>query len=266
MGLWRYVGTQADKNVTVWIALKEMVNEVVETRNPFAPWKGVDGKLYTSPQQKLQYFYCYSTLMALFQRYVKRKPTTFEDLVLGYFSALQGTITTLPLAVTLTRQVVENNQPFWSVFFSLWKKDGFMAFYRTWASSALLCINPAITFVMFEQIKRIRLEALKLPADYQLTAWEAFVVGALSKAAATVITFPLIRTQTMQRTWDKTHPGETSPSFLEVFPRVVKDEGLRGLYTGINTQIFKAVLNAALMLAIKEQIEGRVKLAVHKYL
>ncbi len=257
------IRTQADKRITPMIAIKEMADEIAETGNPLAPWRGVESKLYVSPQQKLQYFYTYSTLITLFKVFWSngRMPNTLEDIVLGYLSALQGIITTLPLSATMTKQVMDGKKakPFWTLFLELWKEHGFFAFYNTWVSSAILCINPAITFVIYEQIKRIRLVALKASPNDALSAFEAFALGAVAKAIATVVTFPLIRSQTMQRTWETSHPGEKEPpSFLEIFPRIVKEEGFKGLFTGLETQIFKAVINSALMLMIKERIEGSV--------
>lgn len=257
------IRTQADKKVTPIIAIKEMIDEIIESKNPLSPWRGVESKLYVSPQQKLQYFYTYSTLITLFKVLWSngRMPNTLEDIIIGYFSALQGTITTLPLSATMTKQVMDGKsaKPFWALFFELWNEHGFLSFYNTWVSSAILCINPAITFVIYEQIKRIRLTALNLPLNASISSFEAFILGAIAKAIATIVTFPLIRSQTLQRTWETSHPGEKqAPGFLEIFPRIIKEEGFKGLYTGLETQIFKAVINSALMLMIKETIEGSV--------
>jgi len=187
--------------------------------------------------------------------------------LIGYLAALQGTITTIPLDVTLVQRLAARKkrvagakeQSFFESFREAVEKDGFWAFYKGWAVSAILCLNPAITFVFFERIK----EWITRGRDAkQLNSVEAFIAGALSKAIATWITFPMIRCKAILNTWTKLHPGTPVPTMTEVFQNILKEHGVVGLFTGISPQLTKGVLNSALMLMIKEKIDSVSELLI----
>jgi adenine nucleotide transporter 17 len=234
---------------------------IIKEEGLLALWKGVSDKWIVSPQQKFQYFYVETALFALFDRLFHRKPNTGEHLILGYLAALQGNITTIPLDVTLTRRLAARKkglsdaqpQSFFQSFKEAVEKDGFAAFYKGWIVSALLCFNPAITYVFFE---RIKLYITRHRDVKQLNSLEAFVAGAISKAVATWLTFPFIRAKAILNTWTKLHKGEPIPTLNEILQRIVREEGFVGLFTGIYPQLTKGVLNSALMLMFKERIDA----------
>ena len=210
-----------------------------------------------------------TALFALFDRVFKRRPNTAEHLFLGYLAALQGNITTIPLDVTLTRRLASRKKRsaaekepsnFFASFKESVEKDGFWSFYKGWAVSAVLCLNPAITYVFYE---RIKLWLTKGRDAKQLSSFEAFIAGALSKAIATWMTFPFIRCKAIINTWTKLHKGEPIPSMPEVFEKILKEDGAAGLFTGIYPQLTKGVLNSALMLMIKERVDDLVKTVIN---
>ena len=203
-------------------------------------------------------------MFSLFGRMFKRKPTTAEHLFLGYLAAFQGNITTIPLDVTLTRRLASrkkraaspgNELSFFGAFQEAVEVDGFWNFYKGWMVSAILCFNPAITYVCYERIKQWLIRGR---AQTQLSSFEAFIVGAISKAIATWITFPFIRCKAVLNTWSKLHKDEPVPTMEEVFQRILKEEGVAGLFKGIYPQLTKGVLNSALMLMIKERVDDMV--------
>lgn len=193
----------------------------------------------------------------------KREPNILERLIIGYLSALQGTITTIPLDVVFTirrvktKKVTGTKQSFLQVFQEFVKSQGFLAFYQGWQVSMVLCLNPAITYVVFDKIKLAWVGSVR-----SLTAVEAFVVGALSKAIATVLTFPFIRSKAILNTWVKIHGEDsTPPSLMQALMDIINQEGLAGLFVGIYPQLTKGVLNAALMLMLKEKVDEAVEKA-----
>ena len=98
---------------------------------------------------------------------------------------------------------------------------------------------------------------------------ESFLVGIGSKAAATVIVYPLIRAKVLQQraqkqkgadgTAELSSPPGLLASIWSVFTllgHVAITEGIASWYTGMPGQIFKASLSSALLLMTKEQING----------
>jgi hypothetical protein len=257
-------------------------------------YKGCDSKVLAGVQQKFQYFYVYALLKQLFG---KRYPGVGADLLFGYLAAFQGLGTTLPLEVTNTRiitskkkkqgqgqqvgkQLGQDQAPmgFMATFMDQLENEGFLSFYRTLSASAILCINPAISYTVFERFKSALLRRRGAPAGDVLTTFEAFWAGVISKLIATIVTFPFIRCKILMSVWKKkteeqaaTCPDPTEakrllalpePGMMATLRSVVELEGVSGLYVGLKPQVIKAVTNAAIMLSMKEKIYAVVRTVV----
>ena len=103
----------------------------------------------------------------------------------------------------------------------------------------------------------------------ELPVFEAIVIAALSKAAATVATYPLIRAKVLQKA--ATNPNEqhsqqknrrnasskptdfATLSLLQIMADLKKREGYAGWYQGLNAQLTKTVVASAIGLSIKEK-------------
>jgi len=85
----------------------------------------------------------------------------------------------------------------------------------------------------------------------QLSAFDAFAVGAASKAVATITTYPLVRGKTLLLTRPKEFP-----SLAVATAAVLSKEGPAGLFRGLEAALAKTVLASALMLAVKERAFG----------
>lgn len=146
------------------------------------------------------YFYAYGIIRG---GYVKRKGnqeiSTLMELLLGalsgkipylfpFFYFVIGATTqffTLPIAVITTRQqtLPPNEQtPFFHSISKIIDDDGYKGLWRGLQASLVLCINPAITYGLFERLKSI------LEKKRSLTSLDAFCIGAVSKTLATVVT------------------------------------------------------------------------------
>ena len=66
--------------------------------------------------------------------------------------------------------------------------EGLESLWGGTVASLILVSNPAIKFTVYEYLKRFLL--VKRSAS-QLSPYQAFLVGALASAAATVITYPV---------------------------------------------------------------------------
>lgn len=87
--------------------------------------------------------------------------------------------------------------------------------------------------------------------DGLLTAAEAFIIGALGRAIATIATFPAQRANVMAKS------GRTSSKgggLLATLYEVYRTDGFAQLYSGMQPEITRGVLSAALMMMVKEKI------------
>lgn len=120
-----------------------------------------------------------------------------------------------------------------------------------WTAAMVLTVNPVVQYVAYEAMRRkvVERKARRRGQDAEVGTIAAFVVGAASKCIATITTYPLVRAKVLQQL--KRTPG----NLFQVLVDVYRKEGMAGWYRGLKEQLFKTVLQAAVMLAIKERMD-----------
>jgi adenine nucleotide transporter 17 len=119
-----------------------------------------------------------------------------------------------------------------------------MALWKGLSSSLILVSNPIIQFVIYEQLKKT------LSIDKNL-AWHdliIFLIGALSKMISTLCTYPITVIRTKQ------HISVQKSKWSKIVKNIIKNEGVKGLFKGIEPKLVQTVLNSALLLMLFERI------------
>ncbi|XP_047043146.1 peroxisomal adenine nucleotide carrier 2-like [Lolium rigidum] len=128
-----------------------------------------------------------------------------------------------------------------------------------------------LQYTVFDQLKLKLIQRQKRKAESAgdsspvvLSAFSAFLLGAISKSVATILTYPLIRCKVMIQAADpddddedeSERPGHSRPpkTMLGAMCAMWQNEGIPGFFKGIHAQILKTVLSSALLLMIKEKI------------
>jgi len=145
---------------------------------------------------------------------------------------------------------------FWGVGREIVREEGVAGLWLGIKPGLVLTVNPAITYGVFERIKSILLlaqekaaAAAATPSNGKLTPGMNFLVGAMSKTLATVVTYPYIMAKVrIQARGSDTqaakeeglpapphhayHHGENSkhPGALDLLRAVHKREGIVGWY------------------------------------
>ncbi|PNX96094.1 peroxisomal membrane protein pmp34-like [Trifolium pratense] len=134
------------------------------------------------------------------------------------------------------------------------------------AISILLTTNPSIQYTAFDQLKHRLLKGkMSKKTDTKsspdsLSAFSAFMLGAVSKCAATCLTYPAIRCKvTIQAADSYDNKGteaerKAQKTISGALYTIWKREGLLGFFNGLQAQILKTVLSSALLLMVKEKI------------
>lgn len=121
-------------------------------------------------------------------RFTPFPPFRSIELVLGALAAALAQLFTIPVSVIATRQqLATKNLSFRQTFQAILVDDGVTGLWRGLKPSLVLCINPAITYGMFERFK-----TLLLKEGEKMTPGKAFIIGALSKTMATVVCFSFL--------------------------------------------------------------------------
>ncbi|KAI6868621.1 hypothetical protein KC334_g19331 [Hortaea werneckii] len=130
-------------------------------------------------------------------------------------------------------------------------EDGWSGLWRGMKASLVLVVNPAITYGAYQRLKDVL-----YPNKVNLRPHEAFLLGALSKAMATIATQPLIVAKVgLQSRPPPARQGKPFRSFLEVMQYIIQKEGPLGLYKGVAPQILKGLLVQGILMMTKERME-----------
>lgn len=218
-------------------------------------YSGIRAKLVMSVTQKFLYFYIYN----YFIRTAKRRGSSISillNLVIGYLAAVAAVGLLTPIEVAQTQQQLSGrSESIFLILQKIFRAEGFAGFFKGICTNLILCVNPAIEYSTFEQLKKRQLS--QRPESAHLTDSEAFLLGALAKAVATVTTFPHVRAKVLQQSSQRgdRFAGMNSSSILV---GLLTTEGLPSLFAGMKTQLVKNVVSSALMLSLKERIERSV--------
>ncbi|KAK1320230.1 Peroxisomal nicotinamide adenine dinucleotide carrier [Acorus calamus] len=103
-----------------------------------------------------------------------------------------------------------------------------------------------------------------LEGDWGVTAIEVFLLGAVAKLGATVVTYPILVVKSRLQVKQVTG-GDTRHHYkgtLDAIAKMIRHEGLSGCYKGMSTKIVQSVLAAAVLFMVKEELVNAVRLLV----
>lgn len=255
--------------------LSDVMWEAISNRQISSLYQGLGTKNLQSFISQFIYFYGYSYFKRLYvEKSGVKSIGTGANLVLAAAAGACTVVVTQPLDTASSRMQTSEfgksrglletlSEGTWSEAF-----DGL-------SISLLLTANPAIQYTVFDQLKQ-RLLTTKQNntkgSSESLSAFSAFVLGAVSKSVATVLTYPAIRCKVMIQAAnsDEESKGSKAPkTMLGALSAIWKKEGIPGFFKGLHAQILKTVLSSALLLMIKEKISKFtwiMILAIRRYL
>ncbi|KAF2663780.1 mitochondrial carrier [Microthyrium microscopicum] len=162
------------------------------------------------------------------------------------------------------------------------EEKGILGFWSGYSATLILTLNPALTFLFHETLLRmlVKRENRSNPGS-RVT----FIVAALSKAAASTITYPvgLAKARVQMSSKAVTPPDDTETitektslseasktaatkakqrTIIDVLINIVREEGVSALYSGLEGEVLKGFLTHGLTMLIKEKIH---KLVIQAY-
>ncbi|XP_028774660.1 folate transporter 1, chloroplastic-like isoform X2 [Neltuma alba] len=220
------------------------------------------------------YFYFYDKAK---QRYARNRE---EKLSPGYHlasAAEAGTLVCLctnPVWLVKTRMQLQNPlhqaQPYngiYDAFKTIMKEEGLRALYRGIVPSLFLVSHGAMQFMVYEELRKMIVDLKSKESemhhqkpDKLLNSMDYAVLGATSKVAATLISYPfqVLRARLQQR------PSvDGIPRYMDSW-HVVKEtarfEGVRGFYKGITPSLMKNVPASSVTFIVYENVLKLLKL------
>jgi adenine nucleotide transporter 17 len=143
----------------------------------------------------------------------------------------------------------------WNTFLKILRDDGPASLWQGLVPALILVINPIIQYTVFEQTRgRLEKHRKTQGKSHHLSSLDIFLLGALAKLSATSITYPYIVVKSRMQLKQSKNDDARYNSVLDGFRKIINQEGIKGLYKGIETKIVQSVLTAALLFTAKEEL------------
>jgi len=241
-----------------------------------------------SATEKFIYFYAYKVLVDLYETITGTDVGVISDLIIGYVSEFIHLPISMPLD-TIGVKIQTNKDPTKTIpalISKTIKETGMAGFYKGVGAYVFLSMKPSIQFATFEFLKRYTLGD---SSNTELTALQAFVLGAIGRAVATLMLFPYTRAKVIKQSRRRSLRADSNSSEptvdppieslqgkrisrrasltpTEVIQDVIRKDGFASLYQGVGPELFRGVLSAAMMLMVKEKLFSIVKAFVYSIL
>ncbi|KAI9221208.1 mitochondrial carrier [Blastocladiella britannica] len=254
------------------------VQKIIKREGIPGLYSGAHSALFGIAITNFVYYGAYeSTKSAFIKASGRRVMSTVESMVAGAVAGSLTVLATNPIWVVNTRMTVKKDSldesataapgaaikpkkaaTAYQTFLQIIREEGPAALWQGLAPALILVANPVIQYSTFEGL-RGRLEKYRRDANggksVALSAFDVFILGALAKLAATGTTYPYIVVKSrMQLRQSKSDESARYASVLDGFRKIIKAEGIKGLYKGIETKLFQSIFTAALLFTAKEEL------------
>ena len=218
-----------------------LVPTLVQLHNCRELYQGVTPVVITLATSNFVFFYSHQVLQRLL---IGEEKSATRSLLASSLAGMLNVIITNPLWVA-NMKIVKGSamqSSLWREVCAIGRSEGWANLWNGAGASLLLVSNPVLQFFVYEQAKAARVKKRST-----LSPVEAFFMGALAKAIATIATYPLQLTQVLLRlqkgggTWD-------------CLRQQYRRGGIPALYTGMNAKLIQTVLTAAFTFLTYEQI------------
>mmetsp|Transcript_30828 Transcript_30828/g.60153 ORF Transcript_30828/g.60153 Transcript_30828/m.60153 type:complete len:326 (+) Transcript_30828:18-995(+) len=214
------------------------------------------------------YFYTYNGIKTAYQIQLKGrgKPTALDpitNLAIASIAGVINVLVTTPLWVVGTRLSTQRKKKSGKTYTGIWNaltrianEEGVSALWKGVWPSLVLVSNPSIQFVVYENLKRPML-AKAAKRGTGITPVEFFAMGAIAKAVATVLTYPLQIAQSRLRADQGQRENQKKKNYsgtFDVLWRLWREAGLKGLFKGMEAKLWQTVLTAAFQFLTYEQV------------
>ncbi len=145
---------------------------------------------------------------------------------------------------------------------SIFKEEGIGGFYKGISASYWGCLEGATQFMIYEQIKtrliaqqNVKREEQGLRPIDKLSRLSYFLSAAVAKGTASIITYPheVARTRVREQARNGIFKYKGMWQTIGV---VAKEEGWKGLYSGMGVHLMKVVPNTAIMFLTYEVVNS----------
>ncbi|XP_037090084.1 solute carrier family 25 member 36-like [Pollicipes pollicipes] len=237
------------------IGLIRCIRVIMEKEGPYALFKGLGPNLVGVAPSRAIYFCSYSNAKKFFnQRLTPESPIVHmaSAMCAGFCSCTA----TNPIWFIKTRLQLDQHRfgqrlRVVDCISRVYAETGIRGFYKGITASYFGITETMIHFVIYEHVKR-RLQMYRHANTSVKTSWdfvEFMLAGAVSKTVASSVAYPHEVARTRLR-----EEGNKYRGFFQTLHVVWCEEGHRGLYRGLGTQLVRQIPNTAIMMSTYEAV------------
>jgi adenine nucleotide transporter 17 len=255
-------------------ALKEQMPRAEEMLKKIQVlYSGLGASLFGTTVSQGVYFYFYSVLRGMAVKRRKHGASGLElqvgeSLAIASFAGMANVLLTNPIWMVATRMQTYRSLDAkhksigspnaLSVIKSIFSEYGLGGFWNGVGASLIMVINPTIQYALYEWLMsvraRISIRAKKRTIDTaRPSTLQVFLMSALAKAGATVLTYPMLTVKTRMMSARKEDADIQYASVQDAVRQIFHKEGVAGYYRGMSTKITQSILGAAILLVCKEK-------------
>lgn len=238
------------------------IKHIIKTEGSKALFKGLGPTLVGVAPSRAIYFYTYAHCKQSFSQVTSpshRVEHSFVHLCSAATAGFASTTASNPIWVVKTRLQLDNKKgnslTAGDCIRRIYSQDGLRGFYKGLTASYFGITETVIHFVIYEAIKS-KLTEIRVKHDVdrdknrRVMDFVGFMAAAAtSKTIATCIAYPHEVARTRMR-----EEGTRYTKFWETLKIVAREEGARGLYRGLTTQLIKHIPNTAIVMSTYEAV------------
>jgi len=247
------------------VGVKAVVQRILREEGIVGFYRGIPFSAFEALYQKFIYIFFFSGLKAAVLRLTGAEASTAATVACGYLSELGSVPFAVPIEATVVRlQSAPAGTPLLPIVKeNLLTRKGFMAALATGKVYIALSLKPGLEFAIFERLKKMILLSKAGPSRSpgmklgDLTPGAAFMIGALARAVATCIIWPVARGKALLQ-------AKLADSASEAVLKLYKTEGVLSVYRGLSMELTRGVTQAAIMFAVMERLRSSIYDAILK--
>lgn len=246
-------------------SMAAVTQEIIESDGIPGLFTGWWGQVVALGTSNFVYFYMYNMLKVIVQKKTNATITPAVNLAVGAVAGVVNVLATTPLWMVCTQLAVQAKQgskeggaePYagmWDGLTRCYKAEGIDGLWKGLGPNLALVSNPTIHFFVYE---RVRIIAAKIAAKRgsPINSLEFFAMGAIAKAVATVLTYPIQIAQSQLRNDRKGKDGKRKyTGSVDCLMKIYATAGLGGWFRGMGAKLWQTVLTAAFQFMTYEKM------------
>lgn len=237
------------------VGLLQCLRLIIKNEGPKALFKGLGPNIVGVAPSRAIYFCAYSQAKS-FLNSVLRPDTPIVHVLSASCAGFVACSATNPIWFVKTRLQLDfttsgQRLTAGECIRRIYRQSGILGFYKGITASYWGISETVIHFVIYEAIKArlVDLHSLQRTEKTSRDFMEFMMAGAISKTIASCVAYPHEVARTRLR-----EEGNKYHKFWQTLGLVYSEEGIRGVYRGLGTQLVRQIPNTAIMMSTYEAV------------